>query len=49
MIFLMSVFAVYCGLLYNDFFALGLNLFGSKYIEVKSNNPEERHVCYIFL
>ena len=31
MFFLMGVFAVYAGLMYNDFFSLGLNLFGSKY------------------
>jgi len=31
MLLLMGVFAVYCGLVYNDFFALGLNLFGSRY------------------
>ena len=31
MLLLMGAFAVYCGLIYNDFFALGLNLFGSTY------------------
>jgi V-type H+-transporting ATPase subunit a len=31
MIFLMGVFAVYCGLIYNDYFAVSLNLFGSKW------------------
>ena len=31
MILLMGAFAVYAGLIYNDFFALGLNLFGSTY------------------
>ena len=31
MILLMGIFAVYCGLLYNDFFSLGLDVFGSKW------------------
>ena len=31
MILLMGFFAVYCGLLYNDFFSLGLDVFGSKW------------------
>jgi len=32
MITMMGFFAVYAGLIYNDCFSLGLNLFGSKYI-----------------
>lgn len=31
MIFFMGLFACYCGLVYNDFFALPWNLFGSCY------------------
>ncbi len=31
MLLLMSLAAVYAGLLYNDFFSLALNLFGSRY------------------
>mmetsp|Transcript_15792 Transcript_15792/g.25734 ORF Transcript_15792/g.25734 Transcript_15792/m.25734 type:complete len:879 (-) Transcript_15792:45-2681(-) len=31
MIFLMGLYSVYCGLVYNDYFALGLDLFGSKW------------------
>ena len=31
MFFMMGVCAVYAGLIYNDFFSLGMNLFGSKY------------------
>lgn len=31
MIFMMGAFGVYAGFVYNDFFALSLNLFGSKY------------------
>jgi len=31
MIFIMSVFSVITGLIYNDFFALGFNCFGTKY------------------
>eukprot|EP00923_Selenidium_pygospionis_P021423 GHVN01036898.1.p1 GENE.GHVN01036898.1~~GHVN01036898.1.p1 ORF type:complete len:832 (-),score=102.98 GHVN01036898.1:549-3044(-) len=31
-IFMMSWFAFYAGFLYNDFFSLGLNLFGSRYV-----------------
>ncbi len=32
MILLMGFFSVYCGLIYNDYFALGLDLFGSRWI-----------------
>lgn len=28
---IMGIFGMYCGLLYNDFFSLGINLFGSVY------------------
>eukprot|EP01042_Synura_sphagnicola_P004490 gene4490-5693_t len=31
MLFLMGAFAVYAGLVYNDYFSLGLNLFGTSY------------------
>lgn len=31
MMLLMSVFAVYAGVLYNDFFALPLDFFGTRY------------------
>mmetsp|Transcript_5551 Transcript_5551/g.7658 ORF Transcript_5551/g.7658 Transcript_5551/m.7658 type:complete len:876 (-) Transcript_5551:349-2976(-) len=31
MIFLMGIYSVYCGLIYNDYFAIGLDLFGSKW------------------
>lgn len=31
MLFMMGIYSVYCGLVYNDFFSLGLNLFGSNF------------------
>lgn len=36
MLFLMGAFAIYTGLIYNDYFALPLNLFGSRF----DVNPE---------
>lgn len=32
MFFMMGLFAIYAGLIYNDYFSLGLNLYGSKYV-----------------
>jgi hypothetical protein len=51
MIVLMGAFAVYAGLLYNDFFALGLNLFASKFSwpdgrETASGTPAARACPY---
>ena len=31
MFFAMGLFAIYCGLIYNDYFSIGLNLFGTNY------------------
>eukprot|EP00931_Biecheleriopsis_adriatica_P084447 TRINITY_DN5828_c0_g2_i1.p1 TRINITY_DN5828_c0_g2~~TRINITY_DN5828_c0_g2_i1.p1 ORF type:complete len:872 (+),score=171.41 TRINITY_DN5828_c0_g2_i1:68-2617(+) len=33
---MMGIFAVYCGFLYNDFFSIGLDLFGSRWSSVSS-------------
>lgn len=37
---MMGFFAVYCGLLYNDFFSVGLNLFGSRWEEPSFKKPK---------
>eukprot|EP01071_Lankesteria_metandrocarpae_P007374 Lankesteria_metandrocarpae@DN4661_c0_g1_i1.p1 len=37
MILLMGMFAVYAGFIYNDFFALGMDIFGTRYKEVSSS------------
>jgi V-type H+-transporting ATPase subunit a len=37
----MSFFGIYCGLIYNDYFALGLNLFGSTY-ELPEDHATDR-------
>lgn len=45
LIFFMGISAVYSGFLYNDFFSLGLNLFGSKY---KALPPVGNKITYQF-
>jgi V-type H+-transporting ATPase subunit a len=44
MITMMGFFAVYAGLVYNDCFSLGLNLFGSRWV-FGSDEPEEGEVA----
>mmetsp|Transcript_5610 Transcript_5610/g.7748 ORF Transcript_5610/g.7748 Transcript_5610/m.7748 type:complete len:874 (+) Transcript_5610:141-2762(+) len=39
MIFLMGAYSVYCGIIYNDYFAIGLDMFGSKW-EVFDSDTE---------
>lgn len=41
MIFMMGVFSVYAGLVYNDFFSLPLNLFGSSWTWTNGTSTEE--------
>jgi len=41
MIFMMGIFATYAGLVYNDFFALPLNIFGSKFTYPECAEGEE--------
>ncbi|KAH8738828.1 vacuolar proton translocating ATPase 116 kDa subunit a isoform 1 [Cryptosporidium ryanae] len=44
MITMMGFFATYCGLLYNDFFAAGLDLFGSRYLLSDEKLADGSHV-----
>jgi len=37
MVLLMGIFATYAGFLYNDFFALGMDIFGTRYVPGTSN------------
>ncbi|CAD7941089.1 unnamed protein product [Amoebophrya sp. A120] len=44
MLLLMSIFAVYAGLLYNDFVSLGMNLFGTKWAtDAKETDPIQNY------
>ncbi|KAH7647246.1 vacuolar proton translocating ATPase 116 kDa subunit a isoform 1 [Cryptosporidium bovis] len=44
MITMMGFFATYCGFLYNDFFAAGLDLFGSRYLLSDEKLADGSHV-----
>jgi V-type H+-transporting ATPase subunit a len=48
MLFMMGLYSVYCGLVYNDFFSLGLNLFYSNFdfINREAGDEAERHGDY---
>ena len=48
MLFMMGIYSVYCGLVYNDFFSLGLNLFGSTYdyVDREDGEPAESNSYY---
>ncbi|KAL7997802.1 putative V-type ATPase, V0 complex, 116kDa subunit family [Plasmopara halstedii] len=49
MLFMMGAFAVYAGLIYNDFFSLPLNLFGSKFAYpdcLESHDREQKYNVY---
>jgi len=37
MFFMMGLFAIYAGLIYNDYFSIGLNLYGTKYLYSSHN------------
>ncbi len=43
MLFMMGAFSVYAGLVYNDFFSLGLNFFGSNYDFIDREQGDEAH------
>lgn len=43
MLLMMGVFAVYCGLLYNDFFATGTNIFGTRWAYPAVNGTIHSH------
>ena len=42
---LMGIFSIYCGILYNDFFGVGMDLFGSR---LTGQSPEELDNALIF-
>lgn len=41
MLFMMGIYSVYCGLVYDDFFSLAMNLFGSNYDFVDRESGDE--------
>jgi V-type H+-transporting ATPase subunit a len=41
MLFGMGIMAIYCGLIYNDYFSIGLDLFGSRWIYVDQNTGDK--------
>lgn len=45
LLLLMGIFAIYCGLIYNDMMAMPLNLFGSCYTNISHKNVELKQDC----